>query len=122
MFLQARTIWLKIAAIVIWEFAVPTLFGIFWQPARTFLALFLDVAIWPVPDGTQRVDGIEANMMLATIAGFSVVIGWVAWTLATVVMPRASALAYRTIGSPWAVGSSWTRSALGLVRLPATSC
>ena len=95
--LSTRILWLKIASLVMWAFAIPTFLGIAWQPARAFLDGFLDLAIWPILDGTQRLQGTEANMLLAIVAGFSVAIGWFVWTLATVVMPRDPALARRTI-------------------------
>ena len=96
MTLQTRTLWLRIAAIVLWAFAVPTWLGIVWAPAHAFLNGFLDVAIWPVLDGAQQLQGTEANMLLAIIAGFSFAIGWFAWTMASL-MPREPALARRTV-------------------------
>ena len=97
MTLTTRILWLKIAAVVVWGFAVPTLLGIVWAPARAFLEGFLDLAIWPALDGAQRLEGPEANMLLAIVAGFSVAIGVFVWVLATRVMPRDAGLARRTI-------------------------
>ena len=123
MTLAARILWLKIAAVTVWLFAVPTFLGIAWAPARAFLNAFLDVAIWPVLDGAQRLDGAEANMLLAIVAGFSVAVGWFVWTMATVVMPRDPALARRTVaiamGGWFVVDSlgSWMGGAGGNVLL-----
>ena len=123
MTVTTRVLWLKIAAGVIWAFSVPTLLGIVWGPARAFLNGFLDVAIWPVLDGAQRLEGAEANMLLAIISGFSLAIGWFVWTMATVVMPRDPALARRTIaiamGGWFALDSigSWLGGAGGNVLL-----
>ena len=123
MTLSTRVLWLKLAAIIVWLFAVPTWLAIVWAPARAFLNAFLDVAIWPVLDGAQALQGVEANMLLAIIAGFSVAIGWFTWTLATVVMPREPDLARRTVaigmGGWFVVDSlgSWLGGAGGNVLL-----
>ena len=96
MTLSTRILWLKVAAIAVWAFMVPTWLGIFWAPARSFLNGFLDVAIWPILDGAQRLEGSEANMLLAIIAGFSFAICWFTWTMANL-MQREPALARRTV-------------------------
>ncbi|MGR3436324.1 MAG: hypothetical protein ACU0CO_15775 [Shimia sp.] len=121
--LAARILWLKAAALVIWAFAVPIFLGIVWAPARAFLRLFLDLAIWPPLDGAQDLAGPEANMLLAIVAGLSVAIGWFSWTMATQVMPRDASLARRTValamGGWFAVDSlgSWLGGAGGNVLL-----
>ena len=123
MTLSTRILWLKVAALVVWGFAVPVLLGITWEPARTFLEGFLDLAIWPALDGAQRLDGAEADMLLAIVAGFSVAIGVFVWVLATRIMPRDPGLARRTIalamGGWFAVDSlgSWLGGAGGNVIL-----
>ncbi|MEM7567916.1 MAG: hypothetical protein AAF321_11860, partial [Pseudomonadota bacterium] len=123
MTLPTRILWLKAAAIVLWAFAAVTWLAIVWPPALAFLDLFLDVAIWPVLDGAQAVRGVEANMLLAIIAGLSVAIGVFVRVLATVVMPREADLARRTIaiamGGWFLVDSlgSWLSGAGGNVLL-----
>ena len=112
MTLSTRILWLKIAAVAIWAFALPTWLGIAWGPARAFLEGFLDVAIWPVLDGAQSLKGAEANMLLAIIAGFSVAIGWFVWTMATL-MPREPALARRTVAI--AMGGWFVVDSLGSI-------
>lgn len=97
MTLPTRIVWLKIAAIAVWAFAVPTWLAIVWPPALAFAEGFFDVAIWPVLDGTQVLRGAEVNMLLAIVAGFSVAIGTFVWVLADIVMPRDPDLARRTI-------------------------
>ena len=121
--LATRILWLRIAVLVLAAFAVPTFLGVVPGPARAFLEGFLDIAIWPVLDGAQRLEGAEANMLLAIIAGFSVAIGTFVWVLATTVMPRDPDLARRTIalamGGWLAVDSaaSWLGGAGGNVLL-----
>lgn len=97
MTLHTRILWLKIGAITVWVFAVPTWLAIVWPPALAFADGFFDLAIWPVFDGAQSLRGAEVNMLLAIVAGFSVAIGTFVWVLAGVVMPRDPDLARRTI-------------------------
>ena len=97
MSLSARILWLRVAAAIVWLFALLIWLGIVWGPARAFLTTFLDIAIWPMLDGQQRLEGREANMLLAIIAGFSFAIGWFVWTLASDLMPRDPAFARRAI-------------------------
>ena len=121
--LSTRILWLKIGAFVVWTFGVATWLAIVWPPALAFANGFFDVAIWPVLDGAQSLEGVETNMLLAIVAGFSVAIGTFVWVLATSVMPRDPALARRTIaiamGGWLAVDSlgSWFGGAGGNVLL-----
>ena len=111
MTIQARIAALKLAAIVTWGFGLVTWLAIVWGPAHAFGELFFDVAIWPVLDGAQRLEGEVTNMLLAIVAGFTLAIGTFVWLVATYVMPRDEALGRRMVA--WPMGLWFVIDSLG---------
>lgn len=120
---STRILWLKAAALVTLLFAVQVWLAIVSAPIRSLMEGFLDVAIWPVMDGAQILQGSEVNMLLAIVAGFSVAIASSTWLVADQIMPHDPVLGRRLIGWPmggWFVVDSfgsWMGGAGGNVLL-----
>lgn len=94
---------LKAAAIVTVLFGAATWLAVVWSTARAFLTGLVDVAIWPILDGAQRLEGAETNMLLAIVAGFSFAIAAVTWLIADRVMPHDEALGRLMVGLPMGI-------------------
>jgi hypothetical protein len=106
-----RILWLKAAAIVTFLFAMQAWLTIVSPFVRGLMESFLDLAIWPIFDGAQVLQGSETNMLLAIIAGFSVAIAGFTWLVADQVMPRDPDLGRRLIG--WPMGGWLVVDSLG---------